>query len=894
MKVYLNTLGNEVVEVRAFSAARYIHINSSRKYTNDTIAGWYDDFDKLEEDINALDACQDIDGIYTTIHAIKPELLSRAYNRLDYTPKKTTSDNDVTHFSVFPVDFDTEEGVSGISASAEELAESQERAKVLSEFLDEAGISHIKAMSGNGYHILVLLNPFECTKENVDKFKKVGDSVAEEWGTDKTIYNPARILKLYGTMTRKGDHTEERPHRRSEVWIPDSLERYDFDRIESIFKPFFSEPAEQPLPKAQPTQKTQPAQNTSLKAYLAKHGVEIGEGKAYEGGTKYQIDCPFNPDHKAPDAALYESANGWSFKCSHNSCSSKDWKAFKAHHNIKDTQKQSTPKTTANVSDEDLDAAANEFVPAKTIDGVQVVYTNTLAIQAEGERPLVINRGIDDIATDTWDIILKKNAGNEFIFQNDGIPLQLKKDDLGIKAEALQKESELLAIVNKYVRFAYVKMRVVFGKPVFETMYTEAAPAKLAPQLFMPARMNKLPRLKAIFDHPFFDRINGEYELVWEGGYHPESAVYIDPDKTIEPYIPDELTELSVPFFEVFQDFPYCSESDWMLSTAELVQMLIKPALRGVPMPMHITTAPQHGSGKSMETELILTILLGEKPVSTVLSENTDEIRKSIFTSALEGKEYIYLDNVNHEVDSAFLAQYVTNAFISDRLLGFNKKPTVENVSTLFMTGNNIVLSPEICDRSVIKEIATTKRAAEREFKWDEHSIFEHVKENRRELLSYPITLIQKWIDAECPESEHKHRMQKWCKTVGGIMEVGGLGAHFLKNADAIRIKAAPFETAMGKLYRAIYDEKGEDEWTTADFFEFASYTDENPDNEGVLTEWITAHREGQRRSHFGRIIRKHENVTIGTLKLVYVGQSNRRRTYKIVNVTETEKTLLI
>ena len=35
---------------------------------------------------------------------------------------------------------------------------------------------------------------------------------------------PARITKLYGTMTRKGDHTPERPHRRSRILeIPDEL-----------------------------------------------------------------------------------------------------------------------------------------------------------------------------------------------------------------------------------------------------------------------------------------------------------------------------------------------------------------------------------------------------------------------------------------------------------------------------------------------------------------------------------------------------------------------------------------------------------------------------------------------------------------------------------------------
>jgi hypothetical protein len=34
---------------------------------------------------------------------------------------------------------------------------------------------------------------------------------------DEKVFNPARIWKLYGTTSRKGENTTERPHRRSEI-----------------------------------------------------------------------------------------------------------------------------------------------------------------------------------------------------------------------------------------------------------------------------------------------------------------------------------------------------------------------------------------------------------------------------------------------------------------------------------------------------------------------------------------------------------------------------------------------------------------------------------------------------------------------------------------------------
>jgi putative DNA primase/helicase len=70
--------------------------------------------------------------------------------------------------------------------------------------------------------------------------------------------------------------------------------------------------------------------NTSrsrITEFIAKHAIKVHRGPLdYGGGLKWQIECPFNPDHTATDAAIYLGANGaWSFRCSHNSCSGYKW-----------------------------------------------------------------------------------------------------------------------------------------------------------------------------------------------------------------------------------------------------------------------------------------------------------------------------------------------------------------------------------------------------------------------------------------------------------------------------------------------------------------------------------------------------------------------------------------
>ena len=59
--------------------------------------------------------------------------------------------------------------------------------------------------------------------------KRILAGIAARCGTDdiavdQTVYNAARIVKLYGTMACKGDSTCERRHRRSRLLeIPEKL-----------------------------------------------------------------------------------------------------------------------------------------------------------------------------------------------------------------------------------------------------------------------------------------------------------------------------------------------------------------------------------------------------------------------------------------------------------------------------------------------------------------------------------------------------------------------------------------------------------------------------------------------------------------------------------------------
>ena len=333
---YLISLQHAVTEVRILRKSPYL----KGQYVGQSISGYYeaDAYTQIENDIAPYEADPGTTGIYTTLHDMNPDLLHRAKNKLrtalrDRDP--TTSDEDITAFTVFPIDLDPPRP-AGISASDDELAVAKEQMREIYDAIVTAGIPEsaiAKAMSGNGWHLLIYINRLETTDANVAAFKQLGDAVAAHFGLDTVIYNPSRIWKLYGTTGRKGDNTDERPHRQSKVWLPESLDRVQFACLSEKLTaglPVADVQSSQDVPKPSEAA-AEGATPSSLRDWLDKHGIVYKE-KAYKGTSKFIIDCPHNEGHKR-DAWVTDEGGAWQFACSHNSCKNSGkntWAAFKA------------------------------------------------------------------------------------------------------------------------------------------------------------------------------------------------------------------------------------------------------------------------------------------------------------------------------------------------------------------------------------------------------------------------------------------------------------------------------------------------------------------------------------------------------------------------------------
>lgn len=184
-----------------------------------TMSGYFDDFKLL-----ANAACNyggAAKGVYVTVNPVNPALLARASNRLRTVGKSDalTSDADIINRRWLPIDLDPARP-SGISSTDGEHSLAIERAfQIREELRDDGWPAPIVGDSGNGAHLLYRV---ELPSGDNELVKRCLQALARRFDDDRVkidqkVFNPSRIWKLYGTVSRKGDSVVGRPHRLARV-----------------------------------------------------------------------------------------------------------------------------------------------------------------------------------------------------------------------------------------------------------------------------------------------------------------------------------------------------------------------------------------------------------------------------------------------------------------------------------------------------------------------------------------------------------------------------------------------------------------------------------------------------------------------------------------------------
>lgn len=289
------------------------------------ISGYFKNADVLEKALKTVDLRGA--NIFYTLNVINEDCYAREQKDCFRQSKTTTSDGDIETYQWMLVDLDPIRK-TGISSTKEEVTYAYETAQRVINYLRERDFpAPIMALSGNGIHLLYRI-ALKNTPENAALIERCLKALAivfddDKVEIDKKVFNPSRISKLYGTTAQKGSSTNERPHRMSR--IISNPERFDIVKKEKL-ETLAAECPEEPK---RITYKTE--SKFDIDSWISDHGIEVESVKSWKDTTKYILkECPFDSNHKAPDACIIKQADGAiSFKCFHNSCTGHDWRELR-------------------------------------------------------------------------------------------------------------------------------------------------------------------------------------------------------------------------------------------------------------------------------------------------------------------------------------------------------------------------------------------------------------------------------------------------------------------------------------------------------------------------------------------------------------------------------------
>jgi len=274
--------------------------------------------------------------IYSIVNELNPNLLNLASNKIAPGLKNTAKDKHVIRRRCLPIDIDPEREPKDISSTDMEHQSALEMMYKISRWLPTFGIpeeSIALADSGNGGHLLL---PIDLPNDEQSKalIEKCLKAVKQKFSTaemivDTSICNAARIWKTYGTVSRKGDDTTERPHRLASIlrmptiWKP--IEVGILNKIAALA------PNEPPANTTTQNRSRGDGQQFDLESWFDKFGIVITKKESYEGGYRYILDhCGFNPSHNGSSAAVIVRPDGLlGYSCLHEECQDKHWRDFR-------------------------------------------------------------------------------------------------------------------------------------------------------------------------------------------------------------------------------------------------------------------------------------------------------------------------------------------------------------------------------------------------------------------------------------------------------------------------------------------------------------------------------------------------------------------------------------
>jgi RepB DNA-primase from phage plasmid len=279
-------------------------------------------------------------------------------------------------------------------------------------------------------------------------------------------------------------------------------------------------------------------------------------------------------------------------------------------------------------------------------------------------------------------------------------------------------------------------------------------PAKIPTNYLSRVGFWKLPQLVGVIEAPI---LRPDGTVLTTPGYDGQTGLYLNcssdwPAVPEHPTHADAKAALRV-LMEPFDEFPFVADEDRSVYAAEILTAIQRRMLETAPLFVH--SAPGQRTGKTRLSESTGILATGRIPAAAGVSREGEELRKTITSILREGHLIASLDNITHPLDSPDLARALTGQTYADRLLGSNVTLRLPTNVPWIATGNNLKLKGDMPSRALECRIdAQMERPEERTFRIPD--LRAHLLEHRHELVIASLTILRAYHVAGRPIQDIK------------------------------------------------------------------------------------------------------------------------------------------
>ena len=260
-----------------------------------------------------------------------------------------------------------------------------------------------------------------------------------------------------------------------------------------------------------------------------------------------------------------------------------------------------------------------------------------------------------------------------------------------------------------------------------------------------------------------------EGELVVVSGYDEESGVYAS-NFGVEEISFDDAKSL---ILGVVQDFQFASPSDRSRAIAAiLTPAFVHGQVLTANTPLVLLEADRSQTGKGYFAKVLAAVYTDSPVTVTQRKGGTGSLEESFSAALLQGRVFVYIDNVRGALDSPALESALTEDTFMARAPYLAPQQVSLKRTTVFLTSNRAELTVDLVNRS--NPIRIRKRSEDYKFQRypGDRDLLEHIRANQPLYLGAIFAVVREWWNRGRKRSmESKHSFRDWAQPLDWILQ---------------------------------------------------------------------------------------------------------------------------